>query len=122
MILKEGSSRYAISRHHAAVTEVCVKTAHVLDADGPLNVQMRTDYSGTPYVFEVNPRFSGSSAFTAAAGVDEIGGLLEQALDDDRSTLHDTWREGVAMVRHSVETSVDEPAFAQRHRSLRRRG
>ncbi|GAB3724222.1 ATP-grasp domain-containing protein [Nocardiopsis oceani] len=122
VVLKEGSSRYAISRHHPEVTEVCVKTAHVLDADGPLNVQMCTDSSGTPYVFEVNPRFSGSSALTAAEGVDEIGGLLKQVLRDGRSTLHDTWREGVAMVRHSAETFVDEHAFAQRHRSLRRRG
>ncbi|GAA1080499.1 ATP-grasp domain-containing protein [Nocardiopsis metallicus] len=119
VVLKEGSSRYAISRHHPAVTEVCVKAAHVLTADGPLNVQTRVDASGTPRVFEINPRFSGSSTLTAAAGVDEIGGLLGQALDDDGSTLHDTWRDGVTMIRHSAETFVAESDFAQRRRSLR---
>ncbi|NKY99079.1 ATP-grasp domain-containing protein [Nocardiopsis alborubida] len=122
VVFKEGSSRYAISRHHPGVTEVCVRTAHVLSADGPLNVQMRVDSSGTPRVFEINPRFSGSSALTAAAGVDEIGGLLSQALNSDRRALRGTWRGGVAMVRHTTETFVAEPAFTERRWALGWRG
>ncbi|MGW8437860.1 ATP-grasp domain-containing protein [Nocardiopsis sp. NPDC055879] len=120
VVFKNGSSRYAISRHDSVVTEECVKAAHALDADGPLNVQLRVDASGTPYVFEINPRFSGSAILTAAAGVDEIGGLLAQALDDHRSVVRDSWHEGVAMIRHSTETFVAEPTFTDRHRSLER--
>ncbi|MEU0490821.1 ATP-grasp domain-containing protein [Nocardiopsis sp. NPDC006139] len=119
---KEGSSRYAVTRHDAALTEVCIKTAHALDADGPLNVQARVDSSGTPYVFEINPRFSGSATLTVQAGVDEICGLVAQALNGGTPVVRNTWREGVAMIRHATETFVTEPDFSRNYWSLQQNG
>ena len=110
---RETTVGYAISRHRGVCRDrECARCRR------PLNVQVRVDSSGAPRVFEINPRFSGSSALTAAAGVDEIGGLLSQALGDASSPLRDTWRDGVVMVRHAAETFVCESEFSQRRRSL----
>ncbi|WP_052745732.1 ATP-grasp domain-containing protein [Allosalinactinospora lopnorensis] len=118
VVLKEGSSRYAISRRNPAITEICIETAHALDADGPFNVQLRLDSLGAPQVFEINPRFSGSSALTTAAGIDEINGLLAQALDTHQPPVTDNWQENVAMIRHPIETFVPADEFVARRNAL----
>lgn len=114
VVVKEGSSRYAVSRRSSAITATCVEIAHALDADGPFNVQLRLDGAGVPRVFEINPRFSGSAALTAASGVDEVGGLIAQALGLGRPRISDEWRDGVAMIRHATETFVPEARFTER--------
>ncbi len=120
VVLKDGSSRYAVSRRDTAVIEVCTQAAEALDADGPINVQLCVDRSGVPRVFEINPRFSGSSTLTAASGLDEIAGLLGQALGEAEPRFGDGWREGVAMVRHATETFVPEHALMTRRHLLER--
>ncbi|WP_017625219.1 ATP-grasp domain-containing protein [Nocardiopsis chromatogenes] len=120
VVLKDGSSRYAISRRNEAVTRTCARVARALGADGPFNVQLRIGPDGVPRVFEINPRFSGSSTLTAAAGVDEIGLLLLQALDPHRPRIEDRWREGVAMVRHAAEAFVTEAELDTGRISLER--
>ena len=38
---------------------------------GPINVQLRLDRGGTPTIFEINPRFSGTTAFRVACGFND---------------------------------------------------
>lgn len=110
VILKQGVTRYAVTRHNEAVAEVCRAVQGELGADGPFNVQLALDDRGRPRIFEINPRFSSTAALTVAAGVDEIVGLLRQAtLGAPR--LSDQWREGVAMVRRWTDEFISEDRF-----------
>ncbi|WP_026122762.1 ATP-grasp domain-containing protein [Nocardiopsis halotolerans] len=110
VVLKQGVTRYAVTRHHREVARVCRAIQAALRADGPFNVQLCLDADGRPRVFEINPRFSSTASLTAAAGVDEIAGLLRQAVADG-PRLTDEWREGVAMVRRWTEDFLTESEF-----------
>lgn len=107
VLLKQGVTRYAVTRHNEAVIEVCRAVQNELDADGPFNVQLALDERGRPRIFEINPRFSSTAALTVAAGVDEIAGLLRQATTG-APRLNDRWREGVAMVRRWTDEFISE--------------
>ncbi|OLT24975.1 carbamoylphosphate synthase [Nocardiopsis sp. CNR-923] len=110
VVLKRGVTRFAVTRRAAAVVRTCLTVQRALRADGPFNVQLRLDREGRPRIFEINPRFSSTAALTAAAGVDEIGGLLRQAVAGG-PRLTDTWREGVAMVRRWTDEFLTEEEF-----------
>ncbi|WP_159942713.1 MULTISPECIES: ATP-grasp domain-containing protein [unclassified Nocardiopsis] len=111
VILKQGVTKYAVTRRHPEVDRVCRAVQTALRADGPFNVQLCLDDRGRPRVFEINPRFSSTASLTAAAGVDEITGLLRQAVAEG-PRLTDDWREGVAMVRRWTDDFLDEEEFA----------
>ena len=110
VLLKQGVTRYAVTRRNDAVAKACRAVQNELGADGPFNVQLALDERGRPRIFEINPRFSSTAALTVAAGVDEIAGLLRQAtLGAPR--LHDRWREGVTMVRRWTDEFISEDQF-----------
>ncbi|WP_082376446.1 ATP-grasp domain-containing protein [Nocardiopsis sp. NRRL B-16309] len=111
VLLKRGVTKYAVTRHHAEVERTCRAVQSALRADGPFNVQLCLDAEGRPRVFEINPRFSSTAALTVAAGVDEVAGLLRQAVTDG-PRLTDTWREGVTMVRRWTDEFISEEEFA----------
>lgn len=111
VILKRGVTRFAVTRRAPGVQDLCRRIQHELGADGPFNVQLALDDAGRPRVFEINPRFSSTTALTLAAGVDEVGGLLGQALFG-APPLKDEWRPGLTMVRHSSEAFLEEEEFA----------
>lgn len=110
VLLKQGVTRYAVTRRHREITRLCHAVQNALRADGPFNVQLCLDEDGRPKVFEINPRFSSTASLTAAAGVDEVTGLLRQALTDG-PRLSDDWREGVAMVRRWTDDFISESEF-----------
>ncbi len=110
VVLKQGVTRYAVTRRHREVDRVCRAVQSALRADGPFNVQLCLDADGRPRIFEINPRFSSTASLTAAAGIDEITGLLRQAVADG-PRLEDDWREGVAMVRRWTDEFVSEAEF-----------
>jgi len=80
-------------------------------ADGPFNVQLVLDHEGEPWPFEINPRFSTSITLTNAAGVDELGGLLSQALFGRESYQFSEWQEGVVLIRHTTDQFITEAQF-----------
>lgn len=112
VMLKRGVTKFAVSRRNDRVEQVCRDIQTLLRADGPFNVQLALDRDGEPRVFEINPRFSSTAPLTIEAGVDEIGGLLGQALGDGRR-LRDQWREGVVMVRHWADEFMSEQDFGR---------
>ena len=113
VVLKQGVTKYAVSRRETEVIRTCRAIQAALRADGPFNVQLCLDAQGRPRVFEINPRFSSTAALTAAAGVEEIAGLLHQVVTGG-PRLTDEWREGVAMVRHWSDEFIGEDEFASR--------
>ena len=110
VVLKQGVTRYAVTRRHHEVVRTCRAIQTALRADGPFNVQLSLDDAGRPRVFEINPRFSSTAALTVAAGVDEIAGLLAQAVSGG-PRLTDTWQEGVTMVRRWTDEFISEAEF-----------
>ncbi|WP_046471294.1 ATP-grasp domain-containing protein [Allosalinactinospora lopnorensis] len=111
VILKRGVTKFAVTRRNERVLEVCRAVQEELRADGPFNVQLALDAEGEPRIFEINPRFSSTAPLTAAAGVDEVTGLLRQAVGGG-PRLRDEWREGVVMVRRWADEFLDEEDFA----------
>lgn len=110
VVLKRGVTKFAVTRRAERVAEVCRAVQRELRADGPFNVQLALDASGEPRIFEINPRFSSTAPLTTAAGVDEVGGLLAQALGGG-PRLADEWHEGVVMVRRWTDEFIAEEAF-----------
>ncbi|GAA3723496.1 ATP-grasp domain-containing protein [Salinactinospora qingdaonensis] len=111
VILKRGVTQFAVTRRNERITRMCRQVQQRLRADGPFNVQLALDDAGEPYIFEINPRFSSTTALTSAAGVDEVAGLLDQELRGG-SRLQDEWRTGLAMVRRCADEFLDEERFA----------
>jgi carbamoyl-phosphate synthase large subunit len=75
-----------VTRAATPVVDSCRDVHDELRPQGPLNVQHIVEDDGTPHVFEMNPRFSTSSALTAAAGVNEYELLVRDALGESVCT------------------------------------
>lgn len=111
IISKVGVTKAAITRRNAKIEALCVAIQKVFRADGPFNVQLVLDRDGEPWPFEINPRFSTSITLTNAAGADELGGLLSQALFGPDSYRMPVWKEGVVLVRHTTDQFISEAQF-----------
>ena len=61
------------------VQRECERLAKAIGSKGPLNVQLRV-VGGNVYPFEINPRFSGTTAFRALAGYNEPDILIRHHL------------------------------------------
>ncbi|MDD1779008.1 MAG: ATP-grasp domain-containing protein [Candidatus Helarchaeota archaeon] len=59
------------------VTDYCEKVAAKLGARGTINVQCRL-HQGKVYIFEINPRFSGTTSFRAMVGYNEPDILIRK--------------------------------------------
>lgn len=111
IICKQGVTRMAITRKNPKIDMQCRKIQEHFHANGPFNVQLRINSEGTPMIFEINPRFSTSITLTMAAGADELGGLLSQALFGRESFSFVGWNEGVVLLRGTLDSFVDESVF-----------
>lgn len=65
------------------VQTFCEELAEALGSTGPLNLQLRV-HQGQIYVFEIHPRFSGTTPIRASAGFNEPDILLRNHLDNKR--------------------------------------
>jgi carbamoyl-phosphate synthase large subunit len=111
VISKVGVTKAAITRRNAKIETLCTAIQDRFKADGPFNVQLVMDRNGELWPFEINPRFSTSITLTNAAGVDELGGLLSQALFGRDSFRVPEWQEGVALIRHTTDQFISEEQF-----------
>jgi len=111
IISKVGVTKAAVTRHNAKIEALCKAIQERFKADGPFNVQLVLDHDGEPWPFEINPRFSTSITLTSAAGADELGGLLSQALFGRESYYVPAWQEGVVLVRHTTDQFISEAQF-----------
>jgi carbamoyl-phosphate synthase large subunit len=72
-VLRDGNTNAAWHDRDTppAIEEHVREAVKALAPDGPANLQLRLDSSGRPRVFEINLRFSGSTAMRAQFGVNE---------------------------------------------------
>ena len=115
IICKKGITRLAVTRHNSSIDALCRAVQDGLHADGPFNVQLRlSNRTREPLIFEINPRFSTTVSLTIAAGVDEVGALIRQAVGQDDAKLHNDWRDGIVLFRRTLDEFVDETRFLSR--------
>lgn len=86
-ILKNGTTVYAEVLEHDAIRREAEKICHAYQPGGPLNIQMRLDKTGRPVCFELNVRFSGTTAMRANFGYRDVEAMikeyvLQQPIDD----------------------------------------
>jgi carbamoyl-phosphate synthase large subunit len=112
IIYKKGITRMAVTRKNLQIDTICKKIQNSLRADGPMNVQLRLDNStGIPFVFEINPRFSTTVTLTIRAGIEEVYGLLRQALYGREDYSFGNWEEGVVLIRQTNDEFIREEDF-----------
>jgi carbamoyl-phosphate synthase large subunit len=117
VICKKGVTRIAVTEHVDAIDRVCRQVQDKLRANGPFNVQCILR-DGVPYIFEINPRFSTTCALTIKAGVDEVGGLIDELLG-----LEHEWtdfRDGVTLVRRTENVFMDWEEYEARDTQIER--
>lgn len=118
IIDKRGITRLAVTRKNDAIDRLCRNIQEQLRADGPFNVQLRLDASGVPLPFEINPRFSTTVTLTQAAGIDELGLLVDMAFGRTVSAESWNWREGVTLVRRTVDAFLTVGEYTARRKTV----
>lgn len=98
-----GHTTKAIIEEFPLINQTIEKTAKVLNPFGPCNFQSRL-LNGIPHVFEINARFSGTTATCAQVGFNTVEACLRRVvLNQDIPTL--SFRKGV-MLRYFNELFV----------------
>jgi carbamoyl-phosphate synthase large subunit len=87
------------------VTGPCEAVAKALGACGPLNVQCRY-VDGRVVVFEINPRFSGTTSLRALVGYNEPDALVREHVLGHPSPRRFSYRSGV-ILRGLEETLIE---------------
>jgi carbamoyl-phosphate synthase large subunit len=82
---------------HPEIQEFCEDLAKRLGSRGPLNLQLRVHH-GAIHVFEIHPRFSGTTPIRASAGFNEPDILLRNHLHDEEFGRL-SYRENLAAIR-----------------------
>lgn len=70
--LRDGNTYRAYVDEHEELNRMVRQFAVALRPHGPANFQFRLDRNGTPRVFEINARFSGTTPKRALAGFNEV--------------------------------------------------
>jgi carbamoyl-phosphate synthase large subunit len=94
--ISTGISQGFVVRHQE-IQEFCEDLAKRLSSRGPLNVQLRVHH-GEFYVFEIHPRFSGTTPIRASAGFNEPDILLRNHLHNEEFGRLN-YRENLAAIR-----------------------
>jgi carbamoyl-phosphate synthase large subunit len=101
LLISSGVSQGAIGRF-PEVTSQCKEIAKAIGARGPLNIQCRL-VRGAVKVFEINPRFSGTTSLRAMVGYNEPDVLMRVHLFGETVKTDFTYQEGY-ILRKLVET------------------
>ncbi len=105
LVVSSGVSQGEIGRF-PEVTEECVKIAHKLGCTGPVNIQCRVQ-NGQVYVFEINPRISGTASLRAMVGYNEPDILVRKYILGECITQNFEYKTGY-IVRGLDETYLSE--------------
>jgi len=104
---RDGYTALGITRDNPTVYKACVEAFEALEPAGPMNVQHMVDENGSPYLIEINPRFSGSSCLTVEAGVNEFDLLVRDALGEEIEPV-DGYETGLSIIRYTNQVYVGE--------------
>jgi carbamoyl-phosphate synthase large subunit len=103
LAISSGVSQGEIGRY-PEVTEPCEEIALALGARGPFNIQCRL-VDGKPLVFEINPRFSGTTSVRAMIGYNEPDVLIRHHVFGEEIPVHFPYDTGLVM-RSVAETLI----------------
>jgi carbamoyl-phosphate synthase large subunit len=79
-----GATGYAEVCNHSYINDFCEEVAEKIKSTGPINIQLRLDDDGKPFVFEINPRFSGSAPMRMLAGFNEIEMMIKHHFNKEK--------------------------------------
>jgi carbamoyl-phosphate synthase large subunit len=71
-----GATGYAAVCNAGYINRFCEHVAKEIRSTGPINVQLRVNKEKEAFVFEINPRFSGSAPMRALAGFNELDMII----------------------------------------------
>jgi len=95
LVISNGITQGAIGRY-GDVTAQCEEIALALGTRSAINIQLRF-VDGKANVFEINPRYSGTSSFRAMVGYNEPDILIRKHLLGETIEPHFPYREGVIL-------------------------
>ena len=95
LVISSGISQGEIGRF-PEVTKPCEKTAMALGCRGAVNIQCRM-VDGNIFVFEINPRFSGTTSLRAMVGYNEPDVLIRKHLFGENIKPYFTYKSGLIM-------------------------
>ena len=95
LVISNGISQGQIGRF-PEVTSQCEEIALKLGARSAINIQLRF-VEGKCYVFEINPRYSGTSSFRAMVGYNEPDIMIRRYLLGESVEPHFAYKEGYIM-------------------------
>jgi carbamoyl-phosphate synthase large subunit len=106
LAVSNGISQGEIGRF-PEVTCACERIAMAVGGRGPLNIQCRL-MDDRVYVFEINPRFSGTTSLRAMVGYNEPDVLVRKHILNERIEPHFPYRSGV-ILRGLSEALLESP-------------
>ena len=95
LVISSGVSHGHVGRF-SNVTRPCAAIAQALGATAAINIQCRV-VNGAIKVFEINPRFSGTTSIRAMAGYNEPDALLRRHLLHEDVPVDFPYREGLVL-------------------------
>ncbi|PDT46691.1 ATP-grasp domain-containing protein [Sinorhizobium fredii] len=101
--LRDGNTYRAFAEPFPALNKAMAEAADALGAYGPANFQFRLD-DGVPRIFEINARFSGTTAVRIHAGFNEVEMCIRHLLFGDPVSQPEITP--VTILRHWSETVV----------------
>lgn len=94
LVISSGISQGEIG-NFKELTEYCEEVALVIGAKGPINFQCRV-FNRKVYIFEINPRFSGTTSLRAMAGFNEPDILIRKYILKEKIDKI-TYKEGIIL-------------------------
>lgn len=85
--LRYGTTFKAEIVHDSEIIEECTRICSAFHPVGPLNIQMRK-HKGKPVCFELNVRFSGTTAMRARWGFNDVAAMLNEYILGRPTNLH----------------------------------
>lgn len=92
LVISSGISQGEIV-HHELIQNECIAIANKIKSKGPLNIQCRL-VDDKVFVFEINPRFSGTSPMRAIAGFNEPALLIKKHILNQQITPFFDFKKG----------------------------
>lgn len=74
--LLHGTTMWAETVQNEKIIDECTKICNAFKPTGPLNIQLRLDSNGTPICFELNVRFSGTTAIRSHFGFQDVKAMI----------------------------------------------
>lgn len=105
LVISSGISQGRIGKY-PEVTKVCEAIAAKIESKGPLNIQCRL-VEGKLYVFEINPRYSGTTPLRALAGFNEPEIMIRKYVLNEHIEKNFPFQEKI-ILRTLKEVVVDE--------------